>query len=125
MFGNFFIKSALMVCLGTVACVTASADEIPWPLAKDYSQDKKPIDDYIKKLGTITNSREVGDFRKKLRARIAEDEKIVAAGEKHPRYEQAKEEIDRYETFLGRMGHRDPRIWQLTLFHPLPERSFL
>ena len=113
MFKNVFIKASLVICLGAGICACAqAADEIPWPLAKDYSQDSKPIDDYVKSLGTITNSKVVDEFRKQLRARVAEDEKIVAAGDKHPRYEQAKEELDRYETFLGRMGHR---LW--FIFH--------
>ena len=106
-----FIKATLFLCLG-LSAVALAAEEIPWPLAKDYSQDSKPIDDYVKQLGTITNSKQVGDFRKQLRARVAEDEKIVAAGEKHPRYEQAKEELDRYDFFLGTMGHR---LW--FIFH--------
>ena len=100
-------------CVGLTVCAGAlTAEEIPWPLAKDYSEDTKPIDEYIKQMGTITNSKLVGDFRKQLRDRIAEDEKIVAAGEKHPRYEQAKEELDRYDFFLGTMGHR---LW--FIFH--------
>ena len=113
MFGNIIVKAVSVICLGAGVCAAAlSAEEIPWPLAKDYSQDSKPIDDYIKQLGTTTNSKAVGEFRKQLRARVAEDEKIVAAGEKHPRYEQAKEELDRYEMFLDHMGHR---LW--FIFH--------
>ena len=73
---------------------------------------KQEFDDYIKQLGTITNSKAVGEFRKQLRDRVAEDEKIVAAGEKHPRYAQAKEELDRYEMFLDHMGHK---LW--FIFH--------
>ena len=107
MFKNIIIQSALGICLGAGVCTAAlSAEEIPWPLAKDYSQDSKPIDDYIKQLGTVTNSKQIGEFRKQLRARVAEDEKIVAAGDKHPRYEQAKEELDRYDTFLSQMAQR-------------------
>lgn len=113
MFGKAITKAALVICLGSGICAAAlTAEEIPWPLAKDYSQDTKPIDEYVKQLGTTTNSKIVGEFRKQLRARVAEDEKIVAAGDKHPRYEQAKEELDRYDTFLGRMGHR---LW--FIFH--------
>ena len=97
-----FIKAALFLCFGLSVGVLA-AEEIPWPLAEDYSRDSRPIDKYIKELGTTTNCKLVGEFRKQLRARVAEDEKIVAAGDKHPRYEQAKEELDRYEVFLGRM----------------------
>ena len=96
MYDKGIIKATLCFCIGLIVCSGALADEIPWPLAKDYSQDSKPIDEYIKQLGTTTNSKAVGEFRKQLRARVAEDEKIVAAGEKHPRYEQAKEELDRY-----------------------------
>lgn len=113
MFGKGVINIVSVICLALGICAAApAAEEIPWPLAKDYSQDSKPIDDYIKQLGTTTNSKIVGEFRKKLRARVAEDEKIVAAGTKHPRYEQAKEELDRYDTFLGHMGHR---LW--FIFH--------
>ena len=113
MFSKSIIKTALCFCIGlVVGAGVLTAEEIPWPLAKDYSQDTKPIDDYIKQLGTATNSKAVGEFRKQLRARVAEDEKIVAAGEKHPKYEQAKEELDRYELFLDHMGHR---LW--FIFH--------
>ena len=107
------VKATFGFCVGMIVWAGAlAAADIPWPLAKDYSQDHKPIDDYIKQLGTITNSKAVGEFRKQLRARVAEDEKIVAAGEKHPRYEQAKEELDRYEMFLDHMGHQ---LW--FIFH--------
>lgn len=113
MFSKGIIKATLGFCVGLIVCAGAlTAEEIPWPLAKDYSQDSKPIVEYVKQLGTTTNSKAVGEFRKQLRARVAEDEKIVAAGEKHPRYEQAKEELDRYDFFLGTMGHR---LW--FIFH--------
>ena len=105
MFGNNIIKAASVICIGLIAAAgTLAAEEIPWPLAEDYSRDSRRIDEYIKSLGTTTNSKVVGEFRKKLRARVEEDKKIVAAGSKHPRYEQAKEELDRYDVFLGRMG---------------------
>ena len=106
------IRKTLALCLGLTLCASMYASECPWPLAKDYSQDTKPIKEYVKQLGTVTNSKIVGDFRKQLRARVAEDEKIVAAGDKHPKYEQAKAELDRYELFLDVMGHR---LW--FIFH--------
>lgn len=107
MFGNTIFKAASIVCIGlAVGAGTLAAEEIPWPLAEDYSRDSRRIDEYIKSLGTTTNSKVVGEFRKKLRARVEEDKKIVAAGDKHPRYEQAKEELGRYDVFLGRMGQK-------------------
>ena len=112
MYDKGIIKATLCFCVGLIVCSGVLADDIPWPLAKDYSQDTKPIDEYIKQLGTTTNSKVVGEFRKQLRDRVAEDEKIVAAGDKHPRYEQAKEELERYELFLDHMGHR---LW--FIFH--------
>ena len=105
MFGNNIVKAASVICIGLIVGAGAlAAEEIPWPLAEDYSRDSRRIDEYIKSLGTTTNSKVVGEFRKKLRARVEEDKKIVAAGSKHPRYEKAKEELDRYDVFLGRMG---------------------
>ena len=131
---TFIIKAALGACCTLLVCANAQADltsslyskatnkaktvstntttPCPWPLAKDYSQDSKPIDEYIKKLGTITNSKEVGAFRKQLRDRVAADQKIVAMGQNAPGYDQAKEELDRYDLFLDRMGHR---LW--FIFH--------
>lgn len=106
------VKAVSILCVGLAVGVGVSAAECPWPMAEDFSQDTRRIDEYIKSLGTITNSKQVGEFRKQLRDRVAEDEKIVAAGEKHPRYEQAKAELDRYELFLDHMGHR---LW--FIFH--------
>ena len=106
MYNHGIIKVALCFCIGLIVCFGAHAEEIPWPLAEDYSRDARPIQAYIEKLGTITNSKEVGDFRKQLRARVEEDKKIVASGEQNPRYEQAKEELVRYDVFLGRLGQR-------------------
>ena len=103
MHSSGIVKTSLVFCIGLFICAGARAGECPWPLAKDYSGfgEDQPIKDYIKKLGVTSNSREVGDFRKQLRDRVAEDEKIIASGVKGDRYEKAKAEIDRYEFFLG------------------------
>ena len=89
-----------------VSSTAAHQTPCPWVLEKDYSRETQPLQDYYKQLGTTSNSKVVGDFRKQLRARVAEDEKIVAAGSSHPLYEQAKEELDRYDFFLGWLGQR-------------------
>ena len=60
MYDKGIIKAILCFCIGLIVCSGALAEEIPWPLAKDYSQDTKPIDEYIKQLGTTTNSKAVG-----------------------------------------------------------------
>jgi len=106
-----FIKTVLLFCIGLSVCGIAQAEykyqtSCPWVLAEDFSRDGRKIQAYIEKLGTITNSKEVGNFRKQLRDRVAEDEKIVAAGSNHEKYEQAKEEISRYNVFLGKLGQR-------------------
>ncbi|MBR4664588.1 MAG: hypothetical protein IKO93_12010, partial [Lentisphaeria bacterium] len=98
-----FVKAALLLGIGLIVCTgTLTAEEIPWPLAQDYSRDPRPIQKYIEGLGTTTNSKVVGAFRKQLRDRVAEDKKIVASGEQNPQYERAKEELSRYDVFLGR-----------------------
>ncbi|MBP5532219.1 MAG: hypothetical protein J6Y54_09370 [Lentisphaeria bacterium] len=56
---KYFIKAALFLCFGLSVGVLA-AEEIPWPLAEDYSRDSRPIDKYIKELGTTTNSKLFG-----------------------------------------------------------------
>lgn len=117
MFENVVIKAFFVICLGSALCTAAWAGyqyqtPCPWVLAQDFSQNNQPLKDYYKKLGTTTNGKIVGEFRKQLRARVAEDEKIVAAGSSHEKYEQAKEELDRYEGFLGWL---DQRLW--FIFH--------
>lgn len=106
MHNNCFVKATLLFCIGLIGCTALTAEEIPWPLAQDYSRDPRPINKYIESLGTITNSKVVGTFRKQLRDRVAADKKIVASGEQNPQYERAKEELVRYDVFLGRLGQR-------------------
>ena len=105
MHNSGIIKATLFLCLGLSVCAVARAEyqyqtPCPWPLAEDYSRDARPIQAYIEKLGTITNSKEVGEFRKQLRARVEEDKKIIAEGKRDKQYDQAEEEIKRYNHFL-------------------------
>lgn len=73
----------------------------PWPMEK-MDWDHKPIKDYIEKLGTIKDEKEVENLKAALEARAKEDRAIVAAG--GAAAQEAKEELDRYEYFLDQLG---------------------
>ena len=86
-----------------VPAVIAHTAPKPWVLDKDYEawNDKHPVNKYIKALGK-EKKEDVLELDKQLRARIEEDRKIVAAKGKGA--EEAEQEIERYEDFLGALG---------------------
>ena len=75
--------------------------ELPWVMEKT---DRDAINKYIASLGRITDSKQVGDFKKALDARAEEDRRIIEAKGKEA--DAAKEELDRYELFLDELGHQ-------------------
>ena len=75
--------------------------ELPWVMAKE---DRDAITKYIDELGRVTNSKQVGDFKKALEARAEEDRQIVEA--KGNEADKAKEELDLYELFLDQLGYQ-------------------
>ena len=75
--------------------------ELPWVMAKE---DRDAIAKYIDELGRVTNSKQVGDFKKALEARAEEDRQIVEA--KGNEADKAKEELDLYELFLDQLGYQ-------------------
>lgn len=84
-----------------VKAAPAHTAPLPWAMEKE---DRDAIRKYIDELGRTTNSKLVGDFKKALEARAAEDRQIVAAGGTGA--EKAKEELDLYELFLDELGHK-------------------
>ena len=75
--------------------------ELPWVMAKE---DRDAIAKYIDELGRVTNSKQVGDFKKALEARAEEDRQIVAANGDEA--DKAKAELDLYELFLDQLGYQ-------------------
>lgn len=75
---------------------------LPWIMAKDDKDRMNgPIVTYIKNLGK-EDAEDVKELDKQLRERAEEDRKIVAAGGEGKF--AAQQELDRYETFLYRLG---------------------
>ena len=75
--------------------------ELPWAMAKE---DRDAIKKYIDELGRVTNSKQVGDFKKALEARAEEDRRIVEANGDGA--DAAKEELDRYDLLLDQLGYQ-------------------
>ena len=97
--GSGTIKAVSIFCIGLVAGLAAFAESAcPWPLEKDYSRDKKPLEEYVKNLGKEDRNAVIA-LDRQLRARIAEARKIVAAN--GPGKDKAEAEIERYDSFLS------------------------
>ncbi|MBQ7652372.1 MAG: hypothetical protein IJS15_15540 [Victivallales bacterium] len=96
-------KAKAAKLLPAAPAVIAHTAPRPWVLEKDYESwnDKHPVNKYVKNLGKEKRE-DVLELDKQLRARIEEDRKIVAAGGKGA--EEAEQEIERYEAFLGKLG---------------------
>lgn len=90
-----------MFCFACGGEVRADEHSVPcpWILEKDYdmSVSDNPISTYVRNLGS-EDREAVIELDKQLRARIAEDRRIIA--ENGPGKAAAEKEIERYETFL-------------------------
>ena len=99
MYDKSILKAALCFGIGLIVGAAAlSAEEIPWPLANDYSRDNRDLKAYVEKLGQ-EDSKAVKALDKQLRDRIEEARKIVASN--GPGKARAEQDIERYEIFLS------------------------
>ena len=95
---RLFLAASAVFCLTYEVAAEPSAPR-PWVLEKDDDgRLDGPIGKYVANLGK-EDSKAVKELDKQLRARIAEDRKIVAAG--GPGKAEAEKEIERYEKFLS------------------------
>lgn len=85
----------------------AAAHKVPCPWVMDTKKSareaEEAIHEYIKGLGRITNSKEVGDLKAALEARAEEDRKIVAEGGEGA--DEAKKELSLYNDFYYYLGY--------------------
>lgn len=99
---RLFLAASAIFCLTVNTLSAAGRTALPWVLEKDDEGGKNsPVSRYLQRLGR-EDRKDVIELDKQLRARIAEDRKIVAANAAGK--EGAQKEIERYEKFLFALG---------------------
>ena len=98
---RLFLAASAIFCLTYELSAEPTAPR-PWVLEKDDDgRDDGPLAQYVKNLGKEDRNAVI-ELDKQLRARIAEDRKIVAQGGAGKA--EAEKEIERYEKFLSALS---------------------